>query len=263
MLDYEHKTQVFFTRDMLVNQIRRDAPRIAASFDRLWGGELERMSDLFSKTLVHLFAGRRVADANEDTLRHECAGVLSNALKSYSAAVELLRNGYRLQPGILIRSILEGVSAVLHLFINRGDLSIFLSGDLKSSRTITTAKKVLPEYGQAYGFFSDNFIHIGEPHRMDHYLVPYTDSADEAVRFNLVCLRWSIWLLFVTSELVFFDTAGPPRYWRRTDADSYAFDPSPEEQRWFEKFMSSRDRHGEPEQSSGHDRAKADERPEK
>ena len=245
MLDHERKEQVLFTRDMLVNQVRRESPMIAASFDRLWLRELERMCDLFSKTLVHLFAGRRVAEANEDALRHVCVRLLSNAIKSYSAAVELLRCGYRLQPGILVRNILETVSTVLHLFINRNDLPRFLEGKLESSGTITTAKMVLPDYGRAYGFFSNNYIHIGEPHRMDHLLEPYTDSGDEAVRFNLLCLRWSIWLLFVTSEMVFFDIAGPPRYWRRIDADSYAFDPSPEEQRWFEEFIRPTHRDGE------------------
>ncbi|MCW5891294.1 MAG: SEC-C domain-containing protein [bacterium] len=44
-VDNDQKTIGLFTRDMLVNQLRRDCPCIAGSFDRLWLAELEEISD--------------------------------------------------------------------------------------------------------------------------------------------------------------------------------------------------------------------------
>jgi len=240
MLDYEEKSQVFFTNDMLVNQLRRDCPRIAASFDRLWGQEIDAMSRLMSRTMMRLYAGQRVAVAHDDDLRFACAQLLFNATQTYVAAVSVLRDGFRLQPGILIRNILEAVSTVLHIFVNTAELTRYLAGDLRSPDTIAAAKKVLPPYGRAYGFFSDNYAHIGEPHRMNHPLAVYEDATDPAVRFNLMCLKWAAWLLFVTSELVFFDL-GPSRYWRRPGPNEYAYDPSPEERRWFARYMGTKE----------------------
>lgn len=248
LLDHESKLQVFFTRDMMLNQLRRDCPKIAESFDRLWGSELEKISGLMSRTLMQLYAGRRVAVAQEDNLRLACGQLLLNATLTYQAAVAALRDGFRLQPGILIRNLLEAVSTVLHIFTKPADLPRYLAGTLPSPSTISTAKKVLPPYGRAYGFFSENYAHIGEPHRMDHPLVVYEDPEDPAVRFNLMNLTWTSWLLFVTSELVFLDFSAR-RYWRHVDENSYAYDPSPEERRWLARFL------GQPEPKTDHHEA--------
>jgi hypothetical protein len=41
---------VVVTKDFMLNQLRRDAPRIATSFDREAGGELDKISELVGQT---------------------------------------------------------------------------------------------------------------------------------------------------------------------------------------------------------------------
>src|SRR3954471_15580018 len=41
---------VLVTKDFMLNQLRRDAPRIAGSFDREAGGELDKISELIGQT---------------------------------------------------------------------------------------------------------------------------------------------------------------------------------------------------------------------
>lgn len=100
-------------------------------------------------------------------------------------------------------------------------------------------------------FFSDNYAHIGQPHRLDHPLTPYDDADDPAVRLNLMCLKWAAWLLYVTSELVFFDV-GPSRYWRRLGPNAYAYDPSPDERRWLAQYLGALEDQGRGPRASDH-----------
>lgn len=244
LLDHETKQRMFFTKDMLTNQLNRDAPRIASSFDRVCGAELEAMSRVLSLAMTHLFVGMRTLDADNKT-RWFCFHILFNAAQSFSAGVALLRDGYRLQPGILVRSILETVSAALHLMMNPGDVTKFESGELSSQKAVSSAKKIVPPLGQAYGFFSDHFAHIGAPHQMLQSHSPYESRQDEDLDFNLMCLKWSIWLIYVVTELLFFDRLPSSRYWKKVGPNQYAYAPSMKEREWLAQFL-ERPRGGTP-----------------
>jgi hypothetical protein len=62
------------------------------------------------------YAAKLEADGTEDELRSTLAVVLTNALKSFTAAFSLLRGGWRLQPFQCIRNGYEAMSVALHLF---------------------------------------------------------------------------------------------------------------------------------------------------
>lgn len=234
-LDHEDKQLVIITSDILVNQLRRDGPKIEASFDRLCEKELHELSAFLSTTTGLLFTGLKVAIRHDQKLKAACAQLLMNAANSFAAAVALLRMGYVLQPGIVIRSMLEAISTVLHLLQRPGDLTAYQNHTLQSPKTIAAAKKALPPFGQLYGYFSDNFSHIGHLHKS---LTPISEFNEKhaALEVNLTFFRLALWLLYVTTELLFNELIENPRYWQQVQ-NGYAYDPSAEERDWMSSFL--------------------------
>ena len=235
LLDPAAEQVIVFTDDILLNQLRRDGPQIERSFDRLCADDLAQLSSLHSKTSALMFSGLRLATAQDDDLRSACAQLLSNALNSFASALALLRMGYVLQPGIIIRSILEAISTCLHLLQRPDDLPAYEAHTLQSPKTIATAKKALPQFGSMYGYFSDSFAHIGKLHKAITPITVYVER-DEALVANLSALRMASWLLYVTAELAFNELVDSPRYWYPVD-NGYRYDPSDDEKAWMSKFF--------------------------
>jgi hypothetical protein len=235
MMDSGAKKLYVFTDDMLVNQLRREAPKIEASFDTLCADDLTELSALFSKASALFFSGMTAGLTQHDDLRVACSQLLMNAGNSFASAVAVLRMGYVLQPGIILRSLLEAVSTALHLLQCPDDLDAYKNHTLQSPKTIAAAKKALPPFGLLYGNFSDNFAHIGRLHKTITPVREYTEK-HEALHVNLGLLRVAAWLLYVTAELVFNELSEHPRYWRPV-RQGYAYDPSEEEQAWMRDFF--------------------------
>ena len=118
LFDTDDKQLVFFTSDMLINQLRRDGPRIETSFDKLCEPDLRELSELFSKTLGLLYSGLKASLRHDQKIKAACAQLLMNAANSFGAATALLRMGYVLQPGIVIRSMLEAISTAMIFICN-------------------------------------------------------------------------------------------------------------------------------------------------
>lgn len=226
---------VVFTDDMLLNQLRRDGPRIEESFDRLCADDLARLSSHLSKTNGLIYSGLTIATQEEDELRIACAQLLLNAINSFAAAVAVLRMGYVLQPGIIIRSLLEAVSTTLHLIQHPKDLAAYKNHTLQSPKTIAAAKKALPPFGQLYGHYSDSFAHIGQLHKSITPIREYSER-HEALEVNLNSLNIAAWLLYVTAELAFNELVAQPRYWHPVE-QGYKYDPSEGEKEWMKSFF--------------------------
>lgn len=235
LLDKGEKQIVFFTEDMLLNQLRRDGPKIEMSFDRLCEDDLAELSAFLSKSSGLIFSGLKVALRREDELRSACAQLLLNASNSFAVATAVLRMGYVLQPGIVLRSFLEAVATSLHLMQRPQDLAAYERHELASPKTLAAAKKALPPFGQLYGYFSDNFAHIGHLHKSVTPLREFTER-NPALDVNLSFLRIACWLLYVTTELVFNDLLEEPRYWHPVDG-GYRYDPSPAEREWMNNYF--------------------------
>lgn len=235
LIDPVGKKLFIFTDDMLINQLRRDGPKIEVSFDRLCTEDLTELSALFSRANGLFFSGLSAGLEEKDELRISCAELLMNAANSLAAAVAILRMGYLLQPGIIIRSLLEAVATVLHLMQHPKDLIAYKNNVLKSPKTIAAAKKALPQYGLLYANFSDNFAHIGQLHKSITPVSEYTEKND-ALEVNLSSLRIATWLLYVAAELAFNSLLDLPRYWHPVE-NGYKYDPSEDEKKWMSRFL--------------------------
>jgi hypothetical protein len=235
------KTRYVLRKGIIVNQLKRDSLKIAASFDRFCEKDLAEMSALFS--LAYLYIGVKFMRSGSigDEYEHIRAQLLYNAADSCTAAVDLLRSGFKLQSGMLVRNILEMISTALHLSMKPEDLDAFKEGKLDSTKTISEAKKVLPLFGHYYGFFSENFIHVAHLHWRAHPLVEY-EGRDEGLITCLMFLKSSIWLLYVATEFVCFDDVVKHRYFEKLGPGKFAYRPSKEERAWLEGFLEESER---------------------
>lgn len=234
-IDNENKRIVFFTENILINQLRRDGPKIEKSFDKLCQEELVQLSSLISLTSGLVYSGLATSKRNNDEVREACAMLIINATNSFSAAVAVLRMGYILQPGVILRSLLEALSTSIHLLQKPEDLATYNEDKLSSTKTIAAAKRALPPFGQLYGHFSENFVHIERLHKTLNPIREYS-TGNEALESNLSSLRIAAWLLYVTAELAFNDLIQEPRYWQRVE-HGYTYNPSETERNWMTKFF--------------------------
>lgn len=203
-----------FSSDMLMNRVNREADEIAKNFDLVTRHQVAHIDELYSSVGAILIMGREGAEQDKDELRTELAVLLSNVLKSYTAAFALLRNGWRLQPFLCIRNSYEGLGLVLHLFANWEDLPQYKSGKLKSTGNFDSAKKLIPHFGKLYGDLSKNFVHVGRPFAYVQKGNLYSENEPE-LWHCLAQLASLGWIVYQTVELVFYDYVDARLFWRK------------------------------------------------
>lgn len=96
--------------------------------------DLEALSELAGQAAGILLAGLSKATSNGDALRTQCAELTINALNAFSAAVQALRSGYLLAPGIVMRNVVETLAVVAHLLTKPRDLPRFQAGNSRRHR---------------------------------------------------------------------------------------------------------------------------------
>jgi len=233
-VDHEGKRNLLFTKNILTNQLRRDSAVIARSFDNLYSKDLDSLCAVFSEGIGILYAA--IAIQTEKSRPVQAGTVLlTNAFNTFVGAVTLLRSGLILQGEILIPSILESISTVIHLLERPNDCDDYDNGTLKSSATLAAARKAIPTFGHMFGFYSDHFVHIGGPHKAWNPVAPFKERS-VAVDITLQFLRMSVWLLYVTIELLLHNHIRGPRYWRKVQ-QGFEFHPSDAERDRMNDFL--------------------------
>lgn len=194
------------------------------------------MSELLGTVCFLLEQGFKKVTEKNDELRVACGSLCWNAINTFVAATSLLRDGYYLQSAILIRSILESMATVMHLVMTPLDLIQFKSNKLELKVIIPSAKKIIPPFGHMYGMFSEKFVHIGSLHGNPQPVGPHQEESEELVA-NLTFLRFSVWLLFVTVELLFADMIQNGKYWEKLGAGQIQWKPTEATITWQNKFL--------------------------
>lgn len=240
-LDKEIKQIRLYTNDILINQIDRDARKNAKSFDKLCHKDVESISVIVSRCLMH--QNRKIISAvrENDEVMVGIMNLIWNTCTSFSAAVLLLRSGFRLQPGIISRNIVETVSLALYLFSNQDEFENYRAGKIKSSKTISFVKQMIPPYGELYGFYSAEFAHIGGLQQKAQPVAEYFPE-DESLIANIHFLKTLSWVLDVASELLCYDFVDEKRYWsflgKNSDGNlEYSYTPAEETQKWLTEYL--------------------------
>jgi len=232
-IDQDRKMQFILTNDMLVNQIQREGPRVARSFDRLAKHEIAECSKLFSSVQGTLL--RHLPRIDDNGFKATSARLLSSATNSYVASLEVARHGFPRQYGSLARMVVETLATVLALATRPKALEHFHSNTLKSTKCVTWAKTSLPILPPLWGMLSNEFVHIGKCHSTLEMPQQYT-SDDKALGFIKGTMMMMAWLLQIVTELVYADEKIELLYWKRS-GDGWSFDPSSESIKWMDEHL--------------------------
>lgn len=227
---------IAITPDMLVNQLKRDSVRIAESFDALCSDDVNELSQLLSESSTIILRGLLDQNRESSKLLLWAGEILINIANSLSAALYVLRAGYRLVPGVILRNGVEAMAVCLHGLQKPDELAKIKSGNFDSPKAITAAKKVVPQFGELYGFLSKQFAHAGPLHHSIQRLIPY-ETRDQDLLVSLRAIRISVWFHYVVAEFAFMNLIETPRYWHFVPPDSAVFSPSEAERQWQKRFL--------------------------
>lgn len=238
LFDPSRNQQIIVTNDLLLNQIGRDAPRIAQEVIATHRSELLEVSGLFARAHFLSLSGFIKAARSGDQLFSTLTALVHNAGGSVAAAASLICQGFRLQPIGVLRNCLENLGVASHLFLRPDELPRFQSGDLDSPKTIGSLKKLVPPMGGLYGLYSETFAHIGPLYgRIELPKRPAED--DQALPLNMAALRVGTWAFYVIAELLSVAHLGnnDAQYWRPVGNGVYAYDPAQPTRDAMAKFL--------------------------
>jgi hypothetical protein len=239
-IDHDKKQIVFTTKDMIMNQLSRDGPKIRRSFDVVARTHIVACSEVFGEAAGLII--RHLPRLDDNGYKATASRLLSSASTTYLASIEVARHGYRRQYGVLARSFIETIATVITIAIEPKALSDFHEGKLKSTKCVGWAKRVVEPIGMYYGMLSDQFVHIGPIHAAFEPVSSYA-AADEALKFIASSMRGDVWMLYLAAELVVHDEVDEPRYWKQW-GENVAYDPSEGEREWMARFLVTPDEIG-------------------
>jgi hypothetical protein len=228
--------KIIITSDMLLNQMKRDSLRIAESFDGLCAGDMAELSDLLADSATIALRGMYDERRADKDLQIWSGELLTNIAFSLSSAVYVLRAGYRLVPGVILRNAVEAMAVCLHGLQKPQDLARIKSGKFDSPKAIITAKKVIPHFGDLYGFLSKEFAHAGPLHHSLQPLTPYTDRSDDLL-VHLRAIRASVLFHYIVAEFAFVHLVDEHRYWHIEAPDRLRYSPSEAQMQWQKRFL--------------------------
>ena len=209
--------------DMIRKRFAEEVPETIVRFDELWREEVAEVDEEISRVL---FLYNKASEFPMKPQTQQRVVLIANATQTTIAAVELLRGGFALQPGILLRNVIETLCFVLHLNQHPEDLGRFKAGQLKIERALKSAGQVSPILGRLYGVFSQEFAHLGERHRdINMYLKHEVRDDETAVNFALI--RLAVASLGIVGEATFMHVMKRPRYFK-VEGNQLVYDPTPE-----------------------------------
>jgi hypothetical protein len=228
---------IVVTSDVLVNQLRRDALRIAESFDELCDDDLQELSALYSEASAILVVAFRSLNSCT-AVQAWAAEVLINVGGSISAAALVLRSGYTLVPGVVLRNSVEAMAVCLHGLQRPSDLEKIKSGTFNTPKAMNTAKQVLPPFGHLNGLLSNSFTHISPLHQEIKPLVPFKNRKESGLELNLAMLRIVVWVFYAVCEFAFINfVQDSTRYWKVKSKNEAQYCPSEQELDWMINFI--------------------------
>lgn len=232
-IDRENKRVIFLKKNMLENQIYRDGPKIARSFDKLAKPIIKEVSPIFAVTQG--MAIRHLPKLDDNGFKATASRLLLSATNSFIASIEVARHGYRRQFGMIARSLVEALATTVVLKIRPNAVNEFHEGKLPSTNCVGWAKAAFPPIGQYYGMLNE-FVHIGREHSFVEPLSLYTED-DAALPFILSTIKSNVWIMFVLSELIFHDEIRECRFWKTIDAQRLSYDPDESTLEWSTVFL--------------------------
>lgn len=162
--------------------------------------------------------------------------LLWQGTNSFIATLQLIKQGYFLEPQIILRSVIENLALTLDLKSNPLKYSLFERGKLSGEKSITEAKKIIPQIGMIYGLLSE----VAHPSKrfMGHYVYlerktmliggGVVEEYLHRVKLNLSVLDYLLMVYWSAVELIFLRYIKNPNFWELVDLKTLRLKPKPE-----------------------------------
>lgn len=232
-IDRENNRVFFVKKNMLENQLYRDGPRIARSFDALARSHIKEVSAIFAVT--QSMALNHLPKIEDNGFKATASRLLASAANSFIASIEVARHGYKRQFGMIGRSFVETLATVVVLKIRNNAVTEFHEGRLPSTKCVGWAKDAFPPIGKYHGLLNE-FVHIGREHSVVELPSLYKQD-DAALPYILSAIKSNIWIMLVLTELTFHDDIADCKFWKTLGADSLAYDPDEATLAWSNAFL--------------------------
>ena len=236
VIDHERERAIFVSNDIVTNTLRRDLPEIASGFDERCAAEIRELDHAAAKLFSRFAEVFTRAPLATSDLVLTLWNLITSAANTTMAQLELIRSGFRLQPGSLARGVVELLCVVCHLALHPDDLQRFHDGKLPSTKTLSAGKEVLPPMGLVYGQLSNQFVHISHLHAGINPLKPY-EANDPSLDVNMMHVKMCFWLVLVITEIAFFPWLSEHHYWQSMGDGAYNYHPDEEEYAWMQTFL--------------------------
>lgn len=162
--------------------------------------------------------------------------LLWQGANSFIGALQLIKQGYFLEPQVIFRNIVENLALTLDLKNNPSKYSLFEQGKLSGEKSITAAKIVMPQIGMIYGLLSE----IAHPSKkfMGHYVYlerktmliggGVVEEYLHRVKLNLSVLDFLLIVYWSAIEFIYLKYVEDTNFWKFIDANTLRLDPKPE-----------------------------------
>ncbi|HEY5125066.1 MAG TPA: SEC-C domain-containing protein [Ignavibacteria bacterium] len=211
IFDLLNKKEIKINDSRLIKAMLYTSEEIVNSFDTICELELKKISKYYSLAMHNIDITVKYSN-NFNELTKSLFSILMNITWSIGASLDLMRRGYRLEPGLIYRNIFERVSVIIYATFCEKNIEIIYNDKFNSSRTISFSKKIIDVIGIGWGLLSKHIVHIGKLHQLPAKFQPYK-KGDSDFNMNLIFLKLSTWLFYVVSELVCYDYIELKKYW--------------------------------------------------
>lgn len=147
------------------------------------------------------------------------------ACNSMLAAIQLIRQGYPLEPQFLMRVAIESLSLAISFHLDEKSYAQYKNMKLSGKDCIGTAKNALKEIGQIYGLLSE-VTHPSRKTTGNNYNERsgsviigggYAEHLSHRVLFNFSLLNYLLLTIWKGSELIFYSFENEPKCWIEKD----------------------------------------------
>lgn len=176
----------------------------------------------------------RVSDRDFDSQM-----VLWQACNSLISSLQLIRQGYTLEPQILMRYSIENLAMVLSFYVNEARYDEFARLGLSGEKCVGDAKKLVKQIGPIYGLLSEiahpskktlGYLYIPKKNDKGTVLIGggITDSTIHKVKFNLAIINFLSTIFWSSTELIFNEYLNTYVFWEKSE-DRLKWKPNSEE----------------------------------
>lgn len=194
--------------------------------------KVQRAHAIFLLSKVFTLLNLIINHTDQEQVSDECfesQTLLWQACNTMMAALQLIRQGYPLEPQFLMRTALESTALAIGFHTNEKAYQQYLNGKLDGKGSIRFAKKIIPDFGEIWGNLSavthPSKRTTGNNYSPDSTVIiggGYTDKLSHRTLFSFALLNYMLLNIWKGTEFVFYDFDDKHVFWTKED-DNYTF----------------------------------------